>query len=583
MSSLLLDRLLLTSINVKHRLESLLNLCRIYEHPSWKNDDQYEEFYRFYGPDHSDIEELEVSIVSISSLIENLQHEQDIDEDYQPFPDYPLCKNGWTLKEIEQLEKEKCLNLNIINQIGLHTLNQCYEELNEKQSSSTTKFNNEHLTSHDLNHLNTTSLSSIPNSCISCDTNKNLLDLPTELLLQIFSLISPFELIINVAPTCRYFANLILNYGFSHIDLSKIISVFDVTHLLSYLTHLRSITFINWENEVSILTWAIWFDRIAKTTSKLHTIRFQNIHICPILICFIVEYFPHCLQTIIFDYQQHKGYEKFDLILSLLADKTIQLKHITASYQLGITNFGILQLVKNLNIIVELNLLYIEAINDETVKVLCDKHNSYLEILKIDGAQLTDKALEYIDYCRKMKSIMIEFCTNMTGSNFHIFQNFYNLKELCLSKLTTVPLESFQLLFNGKHIFEHLIILKLGECHLIDDDCVRSIIKMCPRLIDFTCTWAYCLTDDSFNEIVIRCHHLRRLSLVGCHQIYGQILHDVPEKYFYDIEYLNFEQCNQIEDDLLVKLYKRKKSISIINYYGTSVDDDDDDDDERNF
>ncbi|CAF4363002.1 unnamed protein product, partial [Rotaria sordida] len=58
---------------------------------------------------------------------------------------------------------------------------------------------NEHLTSHDLNHLNTTSLSSIPNSCISCDTNKNLLDLPTELLLQIFSLISPFELIINVA------------------------------------------------------------------------------------------------------------------------------------------------------------------------------------------------------------------------------------------------------------------------------------------------------------------------------------------------------------------------------------------------
>ncbi|CAF1588113.1 unnamed protein product, partial [Rotaria sordida] len=42
---------------------------------------------------------------------------------------------------------------------------------------------------------------------------------------------------------------------------------------------------------------------------------------------------------------------------------------------LGITNFGILQLVKNLNIIIELNLLYIEAINDETV-VNFDKHNS---------------------------------------------------------------------------------------------------------------------------------------------------------------------------------------------------------------
>ena len=46
----------------------------------------------------------------------------------------------------------------------------------------------------------------------------------------------------------------------------------------------------------------------------------------------------------------------------------------------------------------------------------------YLEILRIDGAQLTDKALEYIDHCRKLKSIMIEFCVKMTGSNFHIFQ-----------------------------------------------------------------------------------------------------------------------------------------------------------------
>jgi hypothetical protein len=89
-----------------------------------------------------------------------------------------------------------------------------------------------------------------------------------------------------------------------------------------------------------------------------------------------------------------------------------------------------------------------------------------------------------------------------------------------------------------------------------------------------TCSWAYGLTDDSFNEIVIRCEQLRRLSLLGCHQIYGQILKNVPEKYFHHIEYLNFEQCNQIEDDILIDLYKRKKSLTIINYYGSSIDDD---------
>jgi hypothetical protein len=81
------------------------------------------------------------------------------------------------------------------------------------------------------------------------------------------------------------------------------------------------------------------------------------------------------------------------------------------------------------------------------------------------------------------------------------------------------------------------------------------------------------VTDEGFNDIVRRCHLLQRLSLIGCYQIYGSVLRDVPEKYLKSIEYLNFEQCNQIEDDILIALYRRKTSVAIINYYGSSVDD----------
>jgi len=129
MSSSLSDRLLSTFINVKHRLENLLNLCRIFEKPSWTNDDDCEEIYRFFGPYHTDIEELEKSLTHVSSLIENLQHEQNTTEDCKPFPDYPLCENGWTFKEIEQLEEEHYLNLHILNQLSLHTID-------EEQSST---------------------------------------------------------------------------------------------------------------------------------------------------------------------------------------------------------------------------------------------------------------------------------------------------------------------------------------------------------------------------------------------------------------------------------------------------------------
>lgn len=193
----------------------------------------------------------------------------------------------------------------------------------------------------------------------------NLLDLPPEILLHILSYLSPYDLVNSLAPTCQYFANLILTRVFSHVKLSKFSSVFDITQILSYLSYLQSITFNNCHDEISILTWSIWFDRIAQISSNLQQITFQNTLLSPIIICLIVEYFSHSLQTITFNYQQSKAYEKFDLILSLFVNENIQLKRLTASYQLGITNFGILQLIENLNTIVELNLLYIEAISDE--------------------------------------------------------------------------------------------------------------------------------------------------------------------------------------------------------------------------
>ena len=121
-SSLLADRLLLTFIHVKHRLEILLNFCRISEKPSWTNDDDGEEFYRFFGPYCTDIEELEKSIVHVSLMIENLQHEQTTPDDCKTFLDYPLCENGWTWEKIEQLEETSSLNLDILDHLSLHTV-----------------------------------------------------------------------------------------------------------------------------------------------------------------------------------------------------------------------------------------------------------------------------------------------------------------------------------------------------------------------------------------------------------------------------------------------------------------------------
>lgn len=99
-------------------------------------------------------------------------------------------------------------------------------------------------------------------------------------------------------------------------------------------------------------------------------------------------------------------------------------------------------------------------------------------------------------------------------------------------------------------------------------------LNRCPRLIDFTCSWASFLTDDGFNEIIRHCHFLRRLSLLGCHRISGRLLENVPQRYLQHIRYLNFDNCNQIDDEILIALYQRSPSIKILNYYGTPVNED---------
>ena len=86
----------------------------------------------------------------------------------------------------------------------------------------------------------------------------------------------------GVAPTCRHFAQLILDHLYSHLTLSRGIAVDDLCGIFHHLTSLKSITFVDWEDDLSRLTWAIWFDLIQqnqislRTFSRVVSIRFNE-------------------------------------------------------------------------------------------------------------------------------------------------------------------------------------------------------------------------------------------------------------------------------------------------------------------
>ena len=135
MSTSLPDRLLSTFLSVQRRLEAQLELCRTHEHPSWMSDDDWGELHRFCGPYRSDIEELENSFASVSTLLESLRSESQSSDNASPLPDYPLCKNGWTLEKIERLDGDdkQDLNLEILALLRLQTLAACIHKLDEQR------------------------------------------------------------------------------------------------------------------------------------------------------------------------------------------------------------------------------------------------------------------------------------------------------------------------------------------------------------------------------------------------------------------------------------------------------------------
>ena len=69
--------------------------------------------------------------------------------------------------------------------------------------------------------------------------------------------------------------------------------------------------------------------------------------------------------------------------------------------------------------------------------------------------------------------------------------------------------------------------------------------------------WCWELTDKGVEEVILYCHRLELLSLVGVVRITESILIDVGVA-LPDLKFLNLEQCPNIDDSNLVKFWRLK-------------------------
>lgn len=175
--------------------------------------------------------------------------------------------------------------------------------------------------------------------------------------------------------------------------------------------------------------------------------------------------------------------------------------------------------------------------DDDVLKALVDR-TSCLRYISIPGCGsfVTDTSISY----------MAEHCTFLT--TLVLSQSRYDK-----SSITNVGLQAVS---KCCHLLRDLVI---NYCSEVSDTGVTAIAQGCPDLEEFEVAGCTALSDASILCLVDSCRKLRKLNLKECVQLTSLSVNDVVTKLKH-LKYLNLETCHRLTDLYLLKLVSSRSS-----------------------
>jgi F-box/leucine-rich repeat protein 2/20 len=119
-----------------------------------------------------------------------------------------------------------------------------------------------------------------------------------------------------------------------------------------------------------------------------------------------------------------------------------------------------------------------------------------------------------------------------------------NLKELDLTECRSLTPCGLALMTS---ICCHINILKISGIIRMNNRCIESIVRHCPHLKEVDLSWCRHITSAGITMLAKECHSLERLSLAGCSLVNDDIFHHIVG--FPLLRRLNLQLCKNITDD----------------------------------
>ncbi|CAD8174384.1 unnamed protein product [Paramecium pentaurelia] len=215
--------------------------------------------------------------------------------------------------------------------------------------------------------------------------------------------------------------------------------------------------------------------------------------------------------------------------------------------------------------------LQLQGIQYQEVLQLIQNCYKTLTELEIDADEYNhDQMLQIVDCLNKDKiqKLYIYYFNDYSNEIILKLSQFNKLNKLSIFKAQDIDQDYMYQLFYNKQFQE----INLNQCDGITNKVLYQIAQNCQQLKYINLSWNFHISDQCVSLILENSKQLEEVYLIGCKQLTFDCIPQNLNGLFQKLRMLNFESCNNMNDDKLMKLKNQFKYIKIINYYGDEID-----------
>ncbi|ELU08196.1 hypothetical protein CAPTEDRAFT_222733 [Capitella teleta] len=397
----------------------------------------------------------------------------------------------------------------------------------------------------------------------TCYNNNPFADLPSEIILKIFSSFSRYQLGRTVAPVCHLFMWCAYEPRFwGKMNFRPAANASDVANTCTQRgLHTKEIRLDRTRNFVGK-----YMDVIGKSCPRL-----QKLAICSNddLDCGVVHSISNfCDKTLV----------ELDLSFQSAVDHNCVM-WLTRLKKLKKLNLaGCTRLVDDTIIIIGLSFQKLEALNIEGISWITDTaimHFAHARIktlksLETDGSHLTSQSVQALGFCKRLERLSFQHAELLTDTALRALKGLTNLKVLRMCHGLDFSPEALRVFFSHP-CTKKLRKLDFQQCSQLTDEGVIAMAKGCgPNLEILILNRCWDIRDRGFRAIVMNCRKLKVLDLLGCDRLTGAPLSAIPLQ-LPKLLSLNIMQCHQIQEVCIRELVRNREKLHVLNTLGKRV------------